>query len=112
MNFVLRSTQLQTECGGSKGYQFRTGPSQAMMKDLASATSSPPAEFTTDSYLMRNCLEFPKPLYFGREIGLNFGGHGAVCSPMDRGDSESTNCEIPFPTKKFCFGVLLFGPEL
>jgi hypothetical protein len=29
-----------------------------MMKDLASATSSPPAEFTVDSYLMRNCLEF------------------------------------------------------
>jgi hypothetical protein len=43
---------------------------------------------------------------------LNFGGHGAVCSPMDRGDSESTNCEISFPTKKFSFGVLLFGPEL
>jgi hypothetical protein len=42
---------------------------------------------------------------------LNFGGHGAVCSPMDRGDSESTNCEIPFPTKKFSFGVLLFGLE-
>jgi hypothetical protein len=49
-----------------------------MMKDLASATSSPPAEFTADSYLMRNCLEFPNPLYFGRETGLNFGGHGAV----------------------------------
>jgi hypothetical protein len=29
------------------------------MKDLASVTSSPPAEFTADSYLMRNCLEFP-----------------------------------------------------
>jgi hypothetical protein len=81
------------------------------MKDLASATSSPPAEFTVDSYLMRNCLEFLKPLYFGRETGLNFGGHGAVCSPMDRGDSESTNCEIPFPTKKISFGVLLFSPE-
>jgi hypothetical protein len=111
MNFVLRSTQLQTECGGSKEYQFSTGPSQAMMKDLASATSSPPAEFTTDSYLMRNCLEFPKPLYFGRETGLNFGGHGAVCSPMDSGDSESTNYEIPFPVKKFSFGVLLVGPD-
>jgi hypothetical protein len=49
-----------------------------MMKDLASATSSPPAEFTADSYLMRNCLEFPKPLYFERETGLNFGAHGAV----------------------------------
>jgi hypothetical protein len=82
-----------------------------MMKDLASATSSPPAEFTTDSYLMRNCLEFPKPLYFGRETSLNFGGHGAVCSPMDNDDSKSTNCEIPFPAKKFSFGRLLVGPE-
>jgi hypothetical protein len=82
-----------------------------MMKDLASATSSPPAEFTADSYLMRNCLEFPKPLYFGRETGLNFGGHGAICSPMDSGDSESTNYEIPFPMKKISFGVLLVGPE-
>jgi hypothetical protein len=60
---------------------------------------------------MRNCLEFPKPLYFGRETGLNFGGHGAVCGPMDSGDSASTNCEIPFPAKKFSFGVLLVGPE-
>jgi hypothetical protein len=40
MNFVLRSTQLQTECGCSREYQFRTKPSQVMMKDLASATSS------------------------------------------------------------------------
>jgi hypothetical protein len=112
MNFVLRSTHLQTECGGSKEYQFRIGLSQAMMKDLDSATSSPPAEFIADSYLMRNCLEFPKPLYSGRETGLNFGGHGAVCSPMDRGDSESMNCEIPFPAKKVYFRVLLFGPEL
>jgi hypothetical protein len=86
MNFVLRSTQLQTECGGSKEYQFNTGPSQVMMKDLASATSSPLAGFTADSYLIRNCLKFPKPLYFGRETGLNFGGDGAVCSPMDSGD--------------------------
>jgi hypothetical protein len=68
----------------NKEYQFRTGPLQAMVKDLASATLSPPAEFTTDSYLMRNCLEFPKPLYFVRETGLNFGGHGAVCSPMEQ----------------------------
>jgi hypothetical protein len=60
---------------------------------------------------MRNCLEFPKPLYFGRKTGLNFGVHGAVCSPMDSGDSGSTNCEIPFPAKKFSFGVFLFGPE-
>jgi hypothetical protein len=111
MNFVLRCTQLQTECGGSKEYQFSTDSSQAMMKDLASATSSPPAEFTADSYLIRNCLEFPKPLYFERETGLNFGGHGAVCSPMDSDDSESTNCEIPFPANKFSFGVLLVGPE-
>jgi hypothetical protein len=111
MNFVLRSTQLQTECGDSKEYQFSTGPSQAMMKDLASATSSPRAEFTVDSYLIRNCLEFSKPLYFGREIVLNFGGHGAVCSPMDSGDSESTKCEIPFPAKKFSFGGLFAGPE-
>jgi hypothetical protein len=79
MNFVLRSTQLQTECGCSREYQFKTGLSQAMMKDLASATSSPPAEFTADSYLMKNCLEFLKPLYFGKDTGLNFGGHGAVC---------------------------------
>jgi hypothetical protein len=63
-----------------------------MMKDLASATSSPPAEFTVDSYLMRNCLEFPKSLYFRRETGLNFGGHGAVCNPTESGDSGSTNC--------------------
>jgi hypothetical protein len=41
---------------------------------------------------------------------LNFGGHGAVWSPIDSGDSESTNCEIPFPMKKFYFRVLLFGP--
>jgi hypothetical protein len=78
MNIVLRLTQLQTECGCSREYQFRTGPSHAMMKDLASATSSPPAEFTADSYLMTNCLEFLIPLYFGRDTGLNFGGHGAV----------------------------------
>jgi hypothetical protein len=58
-----------------------------MMKDLASATSSHAAEFIADLYLMRNCLEFPKPLYFGRETGLNFGGHGAVCRPIDSGDS-------------------------
>jgi hypothetical protein len=82
-----------------------------MMKDLASATSSPPVEFTADSYLMRNCQEFPKPLYFGRETGLNFGSHGVVCSPMDSGDSKSTKCEIPFPVKKFSFRVLLLGPE-
>jgi hypothetical protein len=82
-----------------------------MMKDLASATSSPPAEFIADSYLMRNCLEFPKLLYFGRDTGLNFGGHGAVCNHMESGDSRSTNCEILLPVKKFSFGVLLFGPE-
>jgi hypothetical protein len=79
-----------------------------MMKDLASATSSPLAEFTTDSYLMRNCLEFPKSLYFWRDTGLNFGGHGAVCNPMESGDSGSTNYEIPLLAKKFSFGVLLF----
>jgi hypothetical protein len=101
MNFVLRSTQLKTECGCSREYQIRTGPSQAMMKDLASATSSPPAEFTNDSYLMRNCLEFPKPLYFGRETGLNFGGHGAVCGPMDNCDSGSTNCGFHYPRRNF-----------
>jgi hypothetical protein len=75
-----------------------------MMKDLASATSSPPAEFTADSYLMRNCLEFPKPLYFRRKTILNFGGHGAVCSPMDSGDFGSTNCEIPILAKNFLSG--------
>jgi hypothetical protein len=62
-----------------------------MMKDLASATSSPPTKLTSDSYLIRNYLEFPKPLYFGRESGLNFGGHGAVCNPIDSGESGSTN---------------------
>jgi hypothetical protein len=80
-----------------------------MMKDLASATSSPPAKFTADSYLMRNCLEFLKPLYFGRDTGLNVGGHGAVCKPIESGDSGSMNCEIPLLVKKFSFGVLLFG---
>jgi hypothetical protein len=79
-----------------------------MIKDLASATSSPPAEFTADSYLMRNCLEFLKLLYFGRDTGLNFGGHGAVCNPMLSGDSGSTNCEIPLPVKKIFFGVPLY----
>jgi hypothetical protein len=79
-----------------------------MMKDMANATSSPPAEFTTDSYLMRNCLEFPKPLYFGRETDLKFGGHGAIYSPMDSDDFGSMNCEIPLPAKKFSFEVLLF----
>jgi hypothetical protein len=82
-----------------------------MIKDLASATSSPPTEFTVDSYLMRNCLEFPYPLYFGRETGLNFGGHGAVCNLSESGESGSANCEISLPTKKFIFGVLLFWPE-
>jgi hypothetical protein len=48
MNFVLRSTQLQNQCGCSKEYQLRIGPSHAMMKDLANATSSPPAELTAD----------------------------------------------------------------
>jgi hypothetical protein len=82
-----------------------------MMKDWATVTSSPPAEFTADSYLMTNCLEFPKPLYFGRETGLNFGGHGAVCSPMDYDDSESMKCEILFPAKKYSSGGSLAGPE-
>jgi hypothetical protein len=112
MNFVLRSNQLHIECGCSKEYQFRTGPSQAMMKDLASATSSPPAEFTADSYLMRNCLEFPKPLYFGRETSLNFGGYGAVCSHMDSSDSESMNCEIPFPVNFFFQGSSVWSRVL
>jgi hypothetical protein len=80
------------------------------LKDLASATSSPPAEFTADSHLMRNCLEFPKPLYLGGETGLNFGGQGVVCSPIGSGDSESTKCETPFPAKKFSFGDSLAGP--
>jgi hypothetical protein len=81
-----------------------------MMKDLASATSSPLAEFTADSYFMRNYLEFPKLLYLGRETGLNFGGQGAVCSPIDSGDSESTKCETQFPAKKFSFRDSLAGP--
>jgi hypothetical protein len=42
---------------------------------------------------------------------LNFEGHGAVCKPMKSGDSGSTNCEIPLPTKTFSFGVPLYGPE-
>jgi hypothetical protein len=49
MNFVLRSIQLQIECGGSKEYQLRTEPSQAIIKDLASATSFAPAKFTVAS---------------------------------------------------------------
>jgi hypothetical protein len=47
----------------------------------------------------------------GRETGLNFGGQGAVCSPIDGGDSESTKCETLFPVKKFSFGGSLAGPE-
>jgi hypothetical protein len=39
---------------------------------------------------------------------LNFGGHGAVCNPMESGDSGSMNCEIPLHVKKFYFEVLLF----
>jgi hypothetical protein len=35
---------------------------------------------------------------------LNFGGHGVVCSPMDSGDSGSTDYEIPLPAKKFLSG--------
>jgi hypothetical protein len=50
-------------------------------------------------------------LYFWRDTGLNFGGHGAVCNPIESGDSGSTNCEIPLPAKKFSFGILLFWPE-
>jgi hypothetical protein len=42
----LEIVQLHIECGSSREYQLRIGPSQAMMKDLASATSSPPSEFT------------------------------------------------------------------
>jgi hypothetical protein len=82
-----------------------------MMNDLASATSSPPAEFTAASWLMRNSLEFPYPLYFGRETGLYFGGHGAVCNPSESGESGSANCEILLPVKKFYLEVLLFWPE-
>jgi hypothetical protein len=48
-------------------------------------------------------------LYFGRDTGLNVGGHGAVCKPIESGDSGSMNCEIPLLVKKFSFGVLLFG---
>jgi hypothetical protein len=62
-----------------------------MMKDLASVTSSPLAELTTDSYLIRNYLEFPKSLYFRRESVLNFGGHGPVCNPIESGDSRFMN---------------------
>jgi hypothetical protein len=39
-----------------------------MIKDLASATSSPPPEFTVDSYLMRNCLEFPSHCISGERL--------------------------------------------
>jgi hypothetical protein len=62
-----------------------------MMKDLASVTSSPLAELTADSYLIRNYPEFLKSLYFRRESGLNFGGHGTVCNPIESGDSGSMN---------------------
>jgi hypothetical protein len=58
---------------------------------------------------MRNCLEFPYPLYFGRETGLYFGGHGAVCCPSESGESGSANCEIPLPAKKFSLEVLCSG---
>jgi hypothetical protein len=107
MNFVLWSIQLQIDCGGSREYQLRTGPSQEKIKDLASATSSPPAEFTADLYRMRNCLEFPYPLYFGRETGSNFGSHDAVYSPSESGESGSTKCEIPLPVKKFSRGSFI-----
>jgi hypothetical protein len=50
-------------------------------------------------------------LYFGRDNGLNFEGHGAVCRPMDSGNSGSTNCEIPLPAKIFSLGVPLYGLE-
>ena len=83
-----------------------------MMKDLASATLSPPVEFTADLYLMRNCLEFPCLLNFERETGLYFGGHGAVCNPRESGDSGSVNCETPLPVNKFSLGVLFHSPEL
>jgi hypothetical protein len=111
MNFVMRSIQLKIECGGNREYQLRTTLSQDMMKDLASATSSPLAKFTADSYHMRKCLEFPYPLYFGGETGLNFGGHGSVCRPSESGESGSTKCKIPLPVKKFSLEVLLLWPE-
>jgi hypothetical protein len=47
-------------------------------------------------------------MYFGRETGLNFGGHGVVSNLSDSGDSGSTNCEIPLFVKKFSLEVLLF----
>jgi hypothetical protein len=50
-------------------------------------------------------------LYFGRDTGLNFEGHGAVSHPMDSDDSGSTNYENPLPEKIFSFGVALYGPE-
>jgi hypothetical protein len=56
-----------------------------------------------------NCLEFSKPLYFGRESGLSFGGYDAVCNPTESGESGSTNWEISLPTKKFSFGFFYFG---
>jgi hypothetical protein len=69
-----------------------------MIKDLASATLSPPVEFTAPSLLMRNCLEFPCPLCFGRETGLYFGGHGPVCNLRESGDFGSANYETPSPS--------------
>jgi hypothetical protein len=50
-------------------------------------------------------------LYFGRENGLNFGGHDAVCNPSESGESGSANYEIPLPAMKISLEVVLFWPE-
>jgi hypothetical protein len=76
-----------------------------MMKDLASATSSPPAEFTVDSYLMRNCLEFQKPLYFERETGLNFGGMVPFAALWIEVTQNPRTVKSHFPRKNFLSGL-------
>jgi hypothetical protein len=110
MNFVLRSTQLQTECGCSRESQFRTGPSQVMMKDLASATPSPPAEFTADPYLMRNCLEFPNHCILGEIL---FELRWPWCGLQAYGKWWLRIHELwnSVTREEIFFGVLLFGPE-
>jgi hypothetical protein len=54
-----------------------------MMNDLASATSSPPAEFTSASYLTRNYLEYLYLLYFGSEDHVWFEDRWTVASWCD-----------------------------
>jgi hypothetical protein len=59
---------------------------------------------------MRNCLEFPKPLYFGRETGLNFGATVQFAALWIVVIQNPQIVRFHFP-RFFSFGVLLFGPE-